>query len=48
MGKDRLFNDKEMEYIKKVAGCIRSNLENLTQKLLEKDRDIHIKFDVNK
>ena len=45
MGKDRLFNDKEMEYIKKVAGCIRSNLENLEQKLLEKDRDIRIKFD---
>ena len=45
MGQDRLFNDKEMEYIKKVAGCIRDSLENLEQKLLEKDRDIRIKFD---
>ena len=45
MDEDRLINDKKIEYIKKVAGCIRSSFENLEQKLLEKDWDISIKFD---
>ena len=45
LGQDRVFTDKEIEFIKKIGGTIRSSIENLEKKLLEKDRDIRIKFD---
>ena len=47
LGQDRVFTDKEIEFIKKIGGTIRSSIENLEKKLLEKDRDIRIKFDDN-
>ena len=44
LGQDRIFSDEEIKYIKKVGGNIRKSLEDLEQSLLEKDRDIRIKF----
>ena len=45
IGQDRVFSEKEMEFIKKIASTIRSSIEDLEEKLLKKDRDIRIKFD---
>ena len=44
LGQDRIFNDDEIKYIKIVGANIRDSLEKLEQSLLEKDRDIRIKF----
>ena len=44
LGQDRIFNDEEIKYIKIVGANIRDSLEKLEQSLLEKDRDIRIKF----
>ena len=44
LGQDRIFNDEEIKYIKIVGANIRDSLERLEQSLLEKDRDIRIKF----
>ena len=44
LGQDRIFSEEEINYIKKVGINIRESLEKLEQNLLEKDRDIRIKF----
>ena len=44
MGQDRVFSEKEMKFIKKIGVTIRDSMEKLEQTLLEKDRDIRIKF----
>ena len=47
LGQDRIFSEEEINYIKKVGINIRESLERLEQNLLEKDRDIRIKFSDN-
>ena len=47
LGQDRIFSEEEINYIKKVGINIRESLEKLEQNLLEKDRDIRIKFSDN-
>ena len=44
LGQDRVFTEDEIKYIKIVGANIRDSLEKLEQSLLEKDRDIRIKF----
>ena len=44
MGQDRIFNEGEMDFIKKIGKVIRDSMEKLEQRLLEKDRDIRIQF----
>ena len=44
LGQDRVFSEEEIRYIKIVGANIRNSLEKLEQSLLEKDRDIRIKF----
>ena len=44
LGQDRIFTEEEIKYIKKVGANIKQSLENIEQNLLEKDRDIRIKF----
>ena len=44
LGQDRVFSEEEINYIKKVGANIKQSLEKLEQNLLEKDRDIRIKF----
>ena len=44
LGQDRIFSEEEIKYIKIVGFNIRDSLEKLEQSLLEKDRDIRIKF----
>ena len=44
LGQDRIFSDEEINYIKKIGVNIRESMEILEQNLLEKDRDIRIKF----
>ena len=44
LGQDRVFSEDEIKYIKIVGANIRDSLEKLEQSLLEKDRDIRIKF----
>ena len=44
LGQDRAFTNEEINYIKKIGINIRESLEKLEQYLLEKDRDIRIKF----
>ena len=44
LGQDRIFSEEEIKYIKIVGVNIRNSLEKLEQSLLEKDRDIRIKF----
>ena len=44
LGQDRIFTNEEINYIKKIGINIRQSLEKLEQSLLEKDRDIRIKF----
>ena len=44
LGQDRVFTDKEIKFIKKTGATIRDSMEKLEQTLLEKDRDIRIKF----
>ena len=45
MGQDRVFTKEEMEFIKKFAKTIQTSLQAHEQKLLEKDRDIRMKFE---
>ena len=44
LGQDRIFTEEEINYIKKIGVNIRESMEKLEQSLLEKDRDIRIKF----
>ena len=44
LGQDRLFSNEEMIFIKKIGNTIKNSMEKLEQNLLEKDRDIRIKF----
>ena len=44
LGQDRVFNNEEINYIKKIGINIRQSIEKLEQNLLEKDRDIRIHF----
>ena len=44
LGQDRIFSEKEIQFIKKIGATIKNSMENLEQNLLEKDRDIRIKF----
>ena len=44
LGQDRVFTEEEIKYIKKVGANIKQSLEQLEKNLLEKDRDIRIKF----
>ena len=44
LGQDRVFSEKEIKFIKKIGATIRDSMEKLEQSLLEKDRDIRIKF----
>ena len=44
LGQDRIFSESEINYIKKIGINIRESIEKLEQNLLEKDRDIRIKF----
>ena len=44
LGQDRLFSNDEMAFIKKIGNTIKNSMEKLEQNLLEKDRDIRIKF----
>ena len=44
LGQDRVFSEKEIKFIKKIGATIRDSMEKLEQNLLEKDRDIRIKF----
>ena len=45
LGQDRIFTQQEIDYIKIVAKTIQTSLQAHEQKLLEKDRDIRMKFD---
>jgi len=44
LGQDRIFSNEEINFIKKISCTIRNSMEKLEQNLLEKDRDIRIKF----
>jgi hypothetical protein len=44
LGQDRIFSKEEMSFIKKIGNTIKNSMEKLEQNLLEKDRDIRIKF----
>jgi hypothetical protein len=44
LGQDRVFSEEEIKYIKKIGANIKESLEQLEKSLLEKDRDIRIKF----
>ena len=44
LGQDRIFSEDEIKYIKKIGATIRESIELLEKSLLEKDRDIRIKF----
>ena len=44
LGQDRIFSEDEIKYIKKIGVTIRESIELLEKSLLEKDRDIRIKF----
>ena len=44
LGQDRLFTKEEMVFIQKIGNTIKNSMEKLEQNLLEKDRDIRIKF----
>ena len=44
LGQDRVFSEDEIKYIKKIGANIRESIELLEKSLLEKDRDIRIKF----
>ena len=44
LGQDRVFSEKEIEYIKLIGKNIKNSIEKLEQSLLEKDRDLRIKF----
>ena len=44
LGQDRIFSEEEIKYIKIVGANIRDSITKLEQSLLEKDRDIRIKF----
>ena len=44
LGQDRLFSKEEMAFIQKIGNTIKNSMEKLEQNLLEKDRDIRIKF----
>ena len=44
LGQDRVFTNDEIQFIKKTGLTIKDSLEKLEQSLLEKDRDIRIKF----
>ena len=44
LGQDRIFSKEEMTFIKKIGNTIKNSMEKLEQNLLEKDRDIRIKF----
>ena len=44
LGQDRVFSEEEIKYIKKIGASIKESLEQLEKSLLEKDRDIRIKF----
>lgn len=44
LGQDRIFSQNEMNFIKLTGATIKESMEKLEQTLLEKDRDIRIKF----
>jgi len=44
LGQDRIFSEEEIKFIKKTGATIKESIEKLEQSLLEKDRDIRIKF----
>ena len=44
LGQDRVFAKEEMAFIQKIGNTIKNSMEKLEQNLLEKDRDIRIKF----
>ena len=44
LGQDRIFSNEEITFIKKIGNTIKNSMEKLEQSLLEKDRDIRIKF----
>ena len=44
LGQDRVFTKEEMAFIHKIGNTIKNSMEKLEQNLLEKDRDIRIKF----
>ena len=44
LGQDRIFSKEQMRFIKKIGNTIKNSMEKLEQNLLEKDRDIRIKF----
>ena len=44
LGQDRVFTKEEMAFIQKIGNTIKNSMEKLEQNLLEKDRDIRIKF----
>ena len=44
LGQDRVFTKEEMAFIQKIGNTIKNSIEKLEQNLLEKDRDIRIKF----
>ena len=44
LGQDRVFSKEEIAFIKKIGNTIKNSMEKLEQSLLEKDRDIRIKF----
>ena len=44
LGQDRIFSKEEMNFIYKIGNTIKNSMEKLEQSLLEKDRDIRIKF----
>ena len=44
LGQNRVFTKEEMAFIQKIGNTIKNSMEKLEQNLLEKDRDIRIKF----
>ena len=44
LGQDRVFTKEELAFVQKIGKIIKSSMEKLEQNLLEKDRDIRIKF----
>ena len=44
LGQDRVFSEKETQFIKLIGATIKDSMEKLEKHLIEKDRDIRIKF----
>ena len=44
LGQDKVFSEKDINFLKLIGVTIKDSMEKLEQSLLEEDRDIRIKF----